>query len=242
MKSELAMALLFCALPGWSAAADLPKSLEQVIAAVNTEYSGELKARNLTLQFSFQSEDSSLDAWTTRKGNVATIFITEGLMSFSTLTRDGLALLVCHEVGHYFGGFPYRDVDFSVEGQADLYATGVCLKRVLGELEINFPSPRDVPKEFRRKCHKRYQQKENRGICEQSLLAAYQIYGIFQLTANHPRNEEAAFASERGNGETSDYLLGYPSLRCRLKTWLMGIFENTESEALDRPSCWYRDQ
>jgi hypothetical protein len=36
--------------------------------------------------------------------------------------------------------------------------------------------------------------------------------------------------------------LGYPSLRCRLKTWLMGIFENTESEALDRPSCWYRDQ
>ena len=39
----------------------------------------------------------------------------------------------CHEIGHHLGGTPQMaiaDQIFSTEGQADYYATGICLKKV----------------------------------------------------------------------------------------------------------------
>lgn len=46
-------------------------------------------------------------------------------------TEDSLALAVCHELGHGYGGEPYRDAynRIALEGQADYWAAAVCLPR-----------------------------------------------------------------------------------------------------------------
>ena len=57
------------------------------------------------------------------------------------LSIEGLALIVCHEVGHAYGGKPEKRAPLflaSVEGQADYYGVGVCLKKVIGEIDETY--------------------------------------------------------------------------------------------------------
>lgn len=60
-------------------------------------------------------------------------------------TVDSFALVLCHEVGHLYGGMPYSD-EFnllSVEGQADYWAATDCWPRVAHQLNaVGDPSLR----------------------------------------------------------------------------------------------------
>ena len=58
-----------------------------------------------------------------------------GLARHSKMTTDGLALIICHEIGHHIGGAPkYHSRENgnwgSSEGQADYFATLKCLIRL----------------------------------------------------------------------------------------------------------------
>lgn len=48
------------------------------------------------------------------------------------VSQDGFALVVCHELGHHMGGYPYYEGDTwaASEGQADYWATQVCARKM----------------------------------------------------------------------------------------------------------------
>ena len=65
------------------------------------------------------------------------VSIMGGNLTNEYMTLDSLALLVCHELGHFLGGAPKRiyldpeeDQEWNtVEGQADYFSTLKCMKR-----------------------------------------------------------------------------------------------------------------
>lgn len=65
---------------------------------------------------------------------VMTVRVLGGIAKHPLMTKDGLSMVVCHEVGHHFGGAPRkweRMNDWaSDEAQADYFATIQCLKRL----------------------------------------------------------------------------------------------------------------
>lgn len=65
------------------------------------------------------------------------VTVTGGLARQPDLTPDALALIVCHEVGHHLGGFPFRPATVPVmetwaanEGQADYFSTEACSRKL----------------------------------------------------------------------------------------------------------------
>src|SRR6478609_9034269 len=55
-----------------------------------------------------------------------------GLARRPEVTPDGFTLVVCHEVGHHFGGYPFvRDAYWAAnDGQADYFSTLACARRL----------------------------------------------------------------------------------------------------------------
>lgn len=99
--------------------------VESVYSPIVSEYGGKLEVvRKWT--------DGTVNAYAEQEGNVWKVSMFGGLARHKTITADGFALVVCHEIGHHIGGAPrYAGDDWaSNEGQADYFATLKCLRRV----------------------------------------------------------------------------------------------------------------
>lgn len=70
-------------------------------------------------------------AFSRRWGNDAQILVYRGMAHRKELGQKGLMLILCHELGHLYGGTPSSSMGNSVEGQADYWATNICLTQVL---------------------------------------------------------------------------------------------------------------
>lgn len=183
---------------------------------------------------------------------------------FRSNTLGAFRLGLCHEVGHYLGGPPYLQidptsidstlnrVDLSVEGQADYFAT-YCLKKYFDYLPIQEwffnRSQSDPVANF---CN--HQPK-----CVSIATAALELTNyLHRLSPNHnTQNDEQlsssiafdSYQDTQPSTRTLDQRREYPDLRCRLRTFLSGIF--CENESLQwkqfacisgkggRPDCWF---
>jgi hypothetical protein len=71
------------------------------------------------------------------------IILTTSVFENSFMNTDVLALLLCHEIGHFYGNSPKQRRGrseklswSSAEGQADFYATAICMKKIINDLPI----------------------------------------------------------------------------------------------------------
>ena len=72
-----------------------------------------------------------------------TVTVYGGLARHRAMTVDGLASVICHEIGHHLGGAPKkREVLWtgwtSVEGQADYYSSSKCFMRYVKNIGRTF--------------------------------------------------------------------------------------------------------
>jgi hypothetical protein len=103
----------------------------QTIDAVVNFYRPIIAARGANLTVEYNWEDSTVNAFADKQGNEWTIAMYGGMARRPEITRDGFQMVVCHEMGHLLGGFPfYSNEDLAAEGQADFWATQACVKRV----------------------------------------------------------------------------------------------------------------
>ncbi len=77
--------------------------------------------------------DPTADLATARRWENAQVLIFRGMAHRNEINQDALALIVCHEIGHLYGGEPLKiEHDFiAAEGQADYFATKYCLRDAL---------------------------------------------------------------------------------------------------------------
>lgn len=178
----------------------------------------------------------------TRHLKIGQITLSPELLDKEELGQEVLALLICHEFGHFLGGAPtiaQRTSNLatmarmmrnpfeklSAEGQADFFATSSCYREL---------------KEKERTIH---QMKDDLDHFMKMLMTLMRLQNI-HVPDLAPHRETPSLAKA---DQTLDQMGEYPSLQCRLDTLLKGLecsgVEAVTGQCLDqkieRPACWF---
>lgn len=215
---------------------------------------------NVTFVMNADWQDDTVNAYATREVDTWTVHIAGGIARAKGMTKESLALIVCHEIGHHLGGAPrtflYEGWP-SAEGQADYWATSKCLKNYYNELRNEEVVLNDgIPDKVIKDCSAVYKNVSELKICLRSMLATIH-FGHF---LNHlpdakvPVSIDASDSRIVKGTNTNDY----PRPQCRIDTLYQGALcpvgsnvATSESDAKighcndvnrpgSRPRCWYK--
>jgi hypothetical protein len=270
-KRLLHLCLLFGLILGLTGARELrlaesrlPKWQKEIFSEIEALYLPFARERNQTLSLLVRPDSRSVVASAEGDKTQAKVIVHGGLLRSKRLTADGLRSVLCHEIGHVFGGTPKRrapmewdgpmtDDGFtyvSSEGQADYYSTAVCFRRLVkGQNHASLIDHSRVTPRLARLCDFAWgKDTEDSWICKRAALGGE---NLLLLVADFPISFETP--DRAITRETLGYT--YPSRQCRLDTILAGALCRRqlpldlalvgkeeaacgETEAR-RPACWF---
>jgi hypothetical protein len=242
-------------------------SEEQFNAAIDKVehmYAPIVSSHNATLKVIRLWTDATVNAYAEQEGSTWKVSMFGGLARHETITEDGMALVVCHELGHHLGGAPLyssKNVNAlswaATEGQADYFAPTKCLRRVwMSEDNAAAVATMVIPAPVKAACGKAWTWENDYNICLRSAMAGDSVSKLFAALRKAP---PAKF-------ETPDPAIvkktfeGHPAFQCRLDTYFQAaLCEKAFSEdfAKDsevtgachgstgqkigtRPVCWFK--
>ncbi|MCY4645005.1 MAG: hypothetical protein OXB88_10335 [Bacteriovoracales bacterium] len=204
-------------------------------------------------------ESGTVNAFAKQEGRDWFVNMFGGLARHKAMTGDGLALVVCHELGHHLGGYPrYKGRWASNEGQSDYYASVKCFRRyALEDDNVDLMADVKIPSTVRAFCGFVHEGDEERAICHRTALAGLSLAGVFfhlrklstPLTFDSPSGKQVKKTSH-----------SHPGPQCRLDTYFYGALcsekdsfkeegadsskgfcsiEEGSMALLSRPRCWY---
>jgi len=180
-----------------------------------------------------------------------------GLARHPSITVDGFALILCHEIGHHLGGAPKISKWASSEGQADYFGTLKCLRQgFLNDDNIGALQGLNIPIHLREGCHRAWDNTDDRNICIRSGMAGASVSHLFASLDSRP-------APEFGSPDPTVIFRSsgvHPQPQCRLDTFFQGALceipfnqdvsqrdekegtcnRSTGQEVGIRPLCWFR--
>lgn len=145
--------------------------------------------------------------------NQIKLMVLGGTVRVDGVSKEAYAAIICHELGHIIGGYPFQSITgsewTSSEGQADYFAARVCLPRYFSSL----------------------------GVHASEISAAVEAAGFEMMWAF--RNFDSSHGPNtllRKKVElpsvSSTLINQYPTLQCRYEN-----FRNIN----ERPSCWFKN-
>ncbi len=231
-------------------------SVEHIYAPIVAELGGTLKVdRKWT--------DATVNAYAQRSGSTWMVSMFGGLARHETITEDGFALVVCHEIGHHIGGAPKKTSAWSNpwasnEGQADYWATLKCLRRTwLNDNNEEIIKGMTIPAALEAACGQQHLWNADRALCIRTSMAGDSVAKLFQALSKDPKASEFSTPDAKVVTKTND---SHPATQCRLDTYFQGSLceigyndavENT-SEVTGtchgslghklgmRPLCWFK--
>jgi hypothetical protein len=200
-----------------------------------------------------------VNAYATRELESWTVYVAGGIARAKGMTKDSLALIVCHELGHHLAGAPrtFRyDGWPAAEGQADYWASSKCLKKYYAELlgeEISIEQ--NIPEKVLADCTNTFGSSAQMKICVKTMIATIH-FSHFLNTLPTTRTPTSVMGKDNRivkGTNTNDY----PRPQCRIDTLYQGSLctINADAETSDndpllghcnegtigtRPLCWYR--
>jgi hypothetical protein len=194
----------------------------QVMDRMEKIYGPEIKARGGRLVLKRLWDNSTVNASAQRSGNDYILNMYGGLARHSAITQDGMALVVCHEMGHHIGGAPkYGGGNdwASNEGQADYFANLKCLRRMFADEGSSFTGPKGEDPGPKAACEKSFASATDRAMCVRGSMAGMSVTELFRILRNQtvlPR-----FDTPDPAVVTTMYD-GHPDTQCRLDTYYAG--------------------
>lgn len=206
--------------------------------------------------------DATVNANATRVGGW-NVNMYGGLARHETITSDGFALVLCHEIGHHLGGAPKVSGLLGLnrwasnEGQSDYFATLKCLRQTfLNDKNVAIVKKLNAPEALVKACGKAWRNKDDKAICVRSGMAGVSVAGLFAALRSQP---EAKFETPDAKivAKTDD---AHPAHQCRLDTFFQGaLCEKAFNEDVSqkeevkgtchgstghsiglRPLCWFK--
>lgn len=229
--------------------------IEPMYAPIVAQAGGQLKViRNWT--------DGTVNAYAEQIGTEWQVQMFGGLARHKTITEDGFALVVCHEIGHHIGGAPryYNNTDWAAnEGQADYFSTSKCLRRVwlADDNAAIVAAMTDVPKTLVDACELNWGRSTDKALCIRGGMAGMSVANLFAALAWQIRLPKFETPDPKVVAATND---NHPATQCRLDTYFQGaLCEKSFSEDFSmaeevqgschkttgqtiglRPLCWHK--
>jgi hypothetical protein len=241
---------------------DAIDEVEQAYAPIASSMGGSL---NIERNWS----DGTVNAYASRTGKTWKVAMFGGLARHSTITKDAMALVVCHELGHHIGGAPKKGQSSggwwggsaswaSNEGQADYFATLKCLRRVwINNNNEAIVKNLNAPKMVTDLCKKTYKKdKVDAALCVRTSMAGKSVSDLFSSLSKLPETKFDT-PDTKVVKSTDD---NHPKAQCRLDTYYQGslcdiafsedVSQNDEVQATchpskgdkigNRPLCWFK--
>lgn len=196
--------------------------------------------------------ESRIDASATRDNqNNLIINVFGGLARHPEITKNGLLIILCHELGHYLGGAPksFRGKSekrswSSAEGQADYFATAKCIPKMIAHNEFYPEKPFTGDDNL---CAN--------NLCKKILSPAISVGNLFASLKSDWKRPSPTIKS---NQKVKTTIYQHPNPQCRLDTFIAGSLctqeLDTDFDNLDpkigscfddfgpegsRPQCWF---
>ena len=257
---------LYISVDDKNAAGISKKQFNQVIDNVIELYEGVVNSHNKELVVMRKWDDGTVNAYAKQEGDQWQVHMFGGLARHETITEDGFALVVCHELGHHLAGAPRKKHQWtgqlrwaSNEGQADYWATMKCLRKYFQKKGDNraVVSRMKVPTKLKQKCNATYSSRTDRDMCVRTTMAGHSLASLFSSLRS--LTEDLSFVEEDPKVVTTTYH-SHPMPQCRLDTYFSAslckvkAYVDTDyddpnigtcsrhhgAKAGVRPLCWYK--
>ncbi len=201
------------------------EKFNQVIDKVEAVYAPIISSMGARLRIERNWTDGTVNAYASRSGNVWNVAMFGGLARHNTITEDGFALVVCHEIGHHIGGAPKKGGWFgttwaSNEGQSDYFATLKCLRKAfLNDNNEEVVAQMNVPEALTASCAAVYPNRDEQLICIRGGMAGMSVSRLFMALRNSTLEPDFTTPDTRVV-TTTDH--NHPAYQCRLDTYYQG--------------------
>ncbi|MEZ0392768.1 MAG: hypothetical protein ACAH59_11165 [Pseudobdellovibrionaceae bacterium] len=233
------------------------KQFWSLIGSVQKVFQPILKSHHMQIEIEADWDSQEQNAFASHSDDRRWLNLYGGLFRTAQMTLDNYLLVLCHEMGHHLAGAPQHPfADLSAEGQADYYATNVCLPLMLkGANNKTSLLKLAVPIQMKLKCdHVWGAGSEDSAICQRSLMASLSLTNV--LSALLGDAEVSFFTPAKEVPSTT--LQSYPSFQCRLDTLVAGALCRRQAHPTGklgdpdncsfhqfleakgtRPACWF---
>lgn len=179
------------------------------------------------------------------------------------ITKDGITLVLCHEIGHHLAGKPTQKIRIffpswaAAEGQADYFSTLKCMRKYILEND-EFIDFTQIPESVKSSCAESFEDKKLEKVCLRSMQASQVMARVLNSIKKEPlpnlsfENPDQAIVKK--------VYVKHPNPQCRLDTYYAGgICEIDHNKKIDikkdgvaqctrrdghtkgvRPYCWYK--
>jgi hypothetical protein len=185
---------------------------------VESIYKDIIKKQGGTLKINRYWSDSTVNANTTQLGGSWIVNMYGGLARRPEVTPDGFSLVICHELGHNLGGYPFLSAWAANEGQSDYFATYAC-GRLLWESqeEKNAAFRETVDPEPKALCDQVWETEAEQNLCYRVMMGGKSLADLL-----------GALGGTKANWNTPDPNVvnqtknPHPVAQCRLDTYMAG--------------------
>jgi hypothetical protein len=244
-------------------------SLIREIEAIYTPIVARLGA-NLVIESDWSSIESN--AYADQEGTQWKLMVSGGLARRPEITPDGFSLILCHELGHHLGGYPFGTYGWdAAEGQADYFASFVCARKIwLDELEVNARARLTTPTAVKERCNQVWSDQKDQDLCYRIALAGKSAADFLAAV----ERSQGVYFDKPDPQVVAETIVFHPSAQCRLDTYVNGAlchndYVDSVVPGLDhplgqnsleaefqaslmscsemdghaiRPKCWFRDR
>jgi len=190
----------------------------QVIDEVMAIYAPIIKANGDKLVMNRKWSDGTVNASAQRTGKKVIVNMYGGLARHDLVTKDGFAIVLCHELGHHLGGAPKisRSKWASNEGQSDYFANLKCFRKVYGtDDNITMIQNMDIDATVVTKCDNIYSNESDAALCKRSAMAAKSTADLLATL----RNSDIPKFDTPDTKVVSRTNHRHPAAQCRLDTY-----------------------
>lgn len=231
---------------------------------VEAIYEPIIKSMGANLNVQRAWDDGTVNAYATRSGRTWIIKMFGGLARHQTITKDGFAVVACHEIGHHIAGAPKRAGWFgwsdwaSNEGQSDYFGTSKCLRKYMeADDNVALMATKNVPDFATRKCQLAFTNADEIAMCQRAALAGESLANLFRALRNSSTPLSFDTPDKAVVSKTDD---SHPASQCRMDTYFQGaLCDKDHTDDADqkdakvgycnrvdgydvgiRPLCWYK--
>ncbi|MGE0173368.1 MAG: proprotein convertase P-domain-containing protein [Oligoflexales bacterium] len=143
-----------------------------------------------------------------------------GLARRPEITPDAFTLVVCHELGHHLGGFPFNGPLWAAnEGQSDYFATQACARKIWkSQLDANAKYRDLVDPIVKENCDSVWKNGAEQDLCYRIATAGKALATLLAAVNKEPPPQ----LDTPDKTEVAETRYNHPRAQCRLDTYVQG--------------------